>query len=252
MRISDQTAIVTGGASGLGKACVEMLQGKGAKVFIADIDEKLGEEAAYSTGSTFVRTDVRKEIDVEHLLDVAGKAGKPARILINCAGFAPDLLLSRSEGPLSLDAFQHTLETNVTGTFLPVLKFAHRLRSVDPLDGDVGVVVMTSSIAAFDGQVGHVAYSASKGAIAAMTLPMARDLARLQIRVMTIAPGPFATPMMADVPNSSGHPLGSQVPHPARLGVPEEFAVLVEHIIANPFLNGDVIRLDGAMRLGPQ
>lgn len=250
MRISGQTAVITGGASGLGRACAEIMVAQGARVFIADIAEDAGGAVSSELGVTFVRTDVTNEDEVDRLFKNAGRGGEHLRILINCAGIAPDLLVSRREGPHSIDAFRQTLETNVTGTFLPVSRFAHRLRSADPVDGDVGVVIMTSSIAAFDGQVGHAAYSASKGAIAAMTLPIARDLARLQIRVMTIAPGPFDTEMMSGIPNPSGNELGSQTPHPARLGQPEEFAALAAHIISNPMLNGEVIRLDGALRLG--
>lgn len=252
MKISGKTAIVTGGASGLGKACVEMLRNHGATVFIADIAEEGGREVASSTGAIYHPTDVTVESDIVRLFRAAGKGAEPARILINCAGFAPHMLLSRREGPHSVDAFRLTLETNVTGTFLPVSRFAHQLRGAEPVDGDAGVVIMTSSIVAFDGQVGHTAYSASKGAIAAMTLPMARDLARLKVRVMTIAPGPFETAMMADIPNPAENPLGSQTPHPARLGQPEEFADLAAHIISNPMLNGETIRLDGALRLGPR
>ena len=249
--IKGQTAIVTGGASGLGRACVEMLRAEGATVFIADRDARKGREVECATGATFIETDVTSEEEVGSLMKAASSIDTPARVLVNCAGIAPDLLLSRREGLHSLDALRLTLETNVVGTFLPVAHFAQSLRSVDPIDGDVGVVVMTSSIAAFDGQVGQAAYAASKGAIAAMTLPVARDLARLRIRAMTIAPGIFDTPLMEGIPNPSGAPLGSQVPHPARLGEPAEFAALAKHIIENPMLNGAVIRLDGALRLGP-
>jgi NAD(P)-dependent dehydrogenase (short-subunit alcohol dehydrogenase family) len=252
MKISGQTAIVTGGASGLGKACVEMLIKQGATVFIADIAESLGNRTAQTTGASFIRTDVRREDEVEALMNTIRNSAGVARILINCVGIAPSLLLTRREGPHSAEAFRMTLEANVVGTFLPVVHFAHQLREADPADGEVGVVVMTSSIAAYDGQVGQVAYAASKGAVNAMTLPMARDLARLKIRVATIAPGPFATPMMDGIPNSSGIPLGSQTPHPERLGIPTEFAALAAHIVENPMLNGEVIRLDGALRLGPQ
>ena len=249
MKIEEETAIVTGGASGLGLACAKLLQERGASVFVADIDERAGAAASNDLGTTFVPTDVTDEAQVENLLDQVASTHGPARILVNCVGIAPDIRVSRREGPHSIEAFRQVLETNIVGTFLPISRFAQRLHDDGPTEDETGVIVTTSSITAFDGQAGHAAYSATKAAIAGMTLPIARDLASLGIRIGCIAPGIFDTPMMNDIPNPHNHPLGQQVPFPRRLGKADEFANLVAHIVENQYLNGETIRLDGALRL---
>ena len=250
MDIEGLKIIVTGGASGLGAATVRLLAARGASVAIFDIDEDAGRRVAEETGAVFMATDVSDENAVIRSTESFGK-DRPARALINCAGIAPDMLLTRRERVHRLAAFERTMAINTTGTFLTCAYFATALRDVDRIGEETGVIINTSSIAAFDGQSGHVAYAASKGAINSMTLPMARDLARFHIRVMCIAPGVFDTPMMNDIPNPHGNPFGSQVPHPERLGSPDEFASLAAHVIENPMLNGEIIRLDGALRLGP-
>lgn len=251
MQLSGIKSIVTGGASGLGLACAKAFVSKGAEVYVADIDEENGKRAASMSGITFLPTDVTKEDEVAAMLDRIEADGEPARVLVNCAGIAPLLSLWRGDDLHCLDAFELVLKTNITGTFLPVSRFAYRLRDAEPIGEEVGVIINTSSVTAFDGQAGHVAYAASKGAVAAMTLPLARDLSRVRIRAVSIAAGLFDTPMLKNVPNSHKVELGSQVPHPQRLGRPEEFATLVRHIVENPMLNGDVIRLDGALRMTP-
>lgn len=249
MQLSGIKAIVTGGASGLGLACAKAFVSKGAEVYIADVDEENGKRAASTTGITFMPTDVTKVDEVAALLDRIEADGEPARVLMNCAGIAPLLSLWRGDDLHCLDAFEHVLKTNITGTFLPSSRFAYRLRDAEPIGEEVGAIINTSSVTAFDGQAGHVAYAASKGAVAAMTLPLARELSRVRIRAVSIAAGLFDTPMLENVPNSHKVELGSQVPHPRRLGHPEEFAALVRHIVENPMINGEVIRLDGALRM---
>ena len=249
MQLRGIKIIVTGGASGLGLACATSFAKKGAEVFIADRDRDAGAKAASDPGITFVHTDVTDAKSVDDLLDRVADGDEPARVLVNCAGIAPLLQLVRNGVPHCLDAFDHVLKTNITGTFLPVLRFAMRLKELEPVGDETGVIINTSSITAFEGQAGQTAYAATKGAISAMTLPLARELASDRIRVVAIAPGPFDTPMLANVPNGSKVELGTQVPHPSRLGLPEEFAALACHIIENQFLNGGVIRLDGGLRL---
>lgn len=248
MKIDSVPAVVTGGASGLGRACVEMLCAMGARVTIADIDEEAGRRVARETDAEFVRTDVRNVADVEALFDHTG-ASDPVRILVTCAGVAPKLSLTGEDGPFCMDAFRYVLETNLTGTILPISRFVDRLKDVEPCDEEAGVIITTSSIAAFDGQSGHTAYSASKAGVAGMTLPLAREFGSKAIRVACIAPGPFDTPMIGDLPPRREVELGTQSPYPGRLGKPEEFASLVRQIIENPMLNGGVIRLDGALRM---
>jgi NAD(P)-dependent dehydrogenase (short-subunit alcohol dehydrogenase family) len=255
MKITGSTALVTGGASGLGLATARKLHGSGAPVVILDLPgsdgravaEKLGERAAFAAG------DVTSPDDVEAALDVADAlAGGAPRIVVNCAGIGNAIRTTSKEGPFPLDAFSRVIQVNLIGTFNVIRLAAFRLSTADETDGERGVIINTASIAAFDGQIGQAAYSASKGGIVGMTLPIARDLARLKIRVMTIAPGLFNTPLLAGLPDEAINALGQQVPHPSRLGDPSEYAALVAHIVENPMLNGETIRLDGAVRMAPR
>ena len=243
-------AIVTGGASGLGRATARMLAANGAKVTIFDMNEAAGPSVAAEIGGRFARVDVSDDASVAAGLD-AGEAGHgPARILVNCAGVAPAVKTVGKENVAHpLDTFARTVTINLIGTFNCIAKFAARCATLADVDSERGVIVNTASVAAYDGQIGQAAYSASKGGVVGMTLPIARDLAQHHIRVMTIAPGIFLTPMLESFPQQVQDALGAQVPHPSRLGRPEEYARLVEHIVANPMLNGEVIRLDGAIQI---
>lgn len=249
MQLRGIKIIVTGGASGLGLACAEGLAKKGAEVFVADRNNEAGAKAASDLGVTFVHADVTDAESVENLFDQVADGEEPARVLLNCAGVAPLLSLVRNGVPHCLDAFDHVLKTNITGTFLPITRFVTRLKDIEPIGEEKGVIINTSSITAFEGQAGHTVYAATKGAINAMTLPLARELANDQIRVVAIAPGPFETPMLANVLNRAKVEIGTQIPHPSRLGLPSEFASLTCHVIQNAFINGEVIRLDGGLRL---
>ena len=244
-------AIVTGGASGLGRASVEALVDVGCRVSIADTDRGQGEEVSHRTGATFLETDVTCTVGVDSLFDKVGSGGEPARILVNCVGVAPALPVHDEEGTHCMDAFDYIVNTNVKGTFLPITRFAQHIADGPSIGEENGVIINVSSIAAFDGQAGRSVYAATKGAIAAMTLPLARELAALRIRVVTIAPGLFNTPMLNIRSRDNAVGLGTQAPHPARLGRPAEFAALACHIISNPMINGEVVRLDGALRTTP-
>ncbi|MFE9232938.1 SDR family NAD(P)-dependent oxidoreductase [Cellulosimicrobium funkei] len=261
MRIEGAVALVTGGASGLGRATAEGLVAAGARVVLADLASSDGAAVAEGLGGAarFVPTDVTSEDDVARALDAADALGG-ARIVVSCAGIVlAQRVLGRS-GVHALDAFRRVVDVNLVGTFNVVRLAAERMLALDPLgpdgpgpDGEErGVVVQTASVAAFDGQVGQAAYAASKAGVAGLTLPLARDLAQHRIRVMTIAPGIFRTPMMASLPEAAQESLGAQVPHPSRLGRPEEYAHLVRAIVENPMLNGEVVRLDGAIRMAPR
>lgn len=253
MDIGNVAAIVTGGASGLGGATARMLAAGGAKVAILDRNEEAGAETADAIGGVFVRTDVTDEASIVAALDAAEIAHGTARILVNCAGIAPvGKTVGRDNAPHPVDAFRRAVEINLIGTFAVTTHFAARAAALDEIAGERGVIVNTASVAAYDGQVGQVAYAASKGGVVAMTLPVARDLAQHKIRVMGIAPGIFLTPMLMGLPQAAQDSLGTQVPHPSRLGRPEEYAQLVEAIVRNPMLNGEVIRLDGAIRMAPR
>ena len=247
MKITDTVAIVTGGASGLGLATSRALTEAGAQVVILDLTAL----AEPLEGTTFVTADVTSETDVSAAVAVATGLGT-LRILVNCAGIAPANRVVGRDGPVALELFEHAIRINLIGTFNVIRLAAAAMQQNEPIDGERGVIVNTASVAAFDGQIGQAAYSASKGAIAAMTLPIAREFAAHLIRVMTIAPGIFETPMMAAMSEETKLSLGSQVPHPARLGRPVEFAALVRHIVENPYLNGETIRLDGAIRMTPR
>ncbi len=253
MNIDGIVAIVTGGASGLGKATAKMLAVNGAKVTLFDLNEEAGQAAAQEIGGQFVSVNVADDASVTAGLDAAEHAHGVARILVNCAGIAPAVkTVGKENAPHPLDIYRKTIEVNLIGTFNVISKFAARAAAAEELDGERGVIVNTASVAAYDGQIGQAAYSSSKGGVVGMTLPVARDLAQFKIRVMTIAPGIFLTPMLEAFPQNVQDALGAQVPHPSRLGKPAEYAQLVESIIRNPMLNGEVIRLDGAIRMAPR
>lgn len=251
MRTTGTVAIVTGGASGLGLAVAERLAADGATVVIVDLPGSPGAEVAARLGGAFAPTDVRDTAQVQAAVDAAVALGD-LRIVVNCAGIVTGHRTVGRDGPFPADAFRRTIEVNLIGTFEVIRLAAAAMAANEPVDGDRGVIVSTSSVAAFDGQIGQAAYSASKAAVAGMTLPIARDLAGLGIRVVAIAPGIMDTPMLASLPEEARASLGAQVPHPARLGTPGEFASLVAHIVENGYLNGEVIRLDGAIRLAPK
>ena len=253
MELAGLAAVVTGGASGLGAATATALVAAGVRVALLDMDAEHGEAHARSLGGLFARTDVTDEASVDAALAAAEAAHGTARMLVNCAGIAPAArTVNRERQPHALALFRRAVEVNLVGTFNVLSRFAARLAAAEPVGEERGVIVNTASVAAFDGQVGQAAYAASKAGVAGMTLPLARDLAPLGIRVMTIAPGIFWTPMLAGMPPEVQDSLGRQVPFPPRLGRPEEYAQLVAAIIANPMLNGEVIRLDGAIRMGPK
>ncbi|MBH0131083.1 3-hydroxyacyl-CoA dehydrogenase [Salinibacterium sp. NK8237] len=251
MKIQDAAALITGGASGLGLATARALAAQGAKVTIADLRSSRGIEIAAEYGFQFAPTDVRSEVDVQAAVALASSTG-PLRIVVNCAGVAtPGKTLGR-KGVLPLETFETVIGINLTGTFNVIRLAAAAMVETEPIDGERGVIVNTASVAAFDGQIGQPAYAASKAGVAGMTLPLAREFASALVRVMTIAPGVFETPMMAGLPQEAQDSLGAQVPHPSRLGRPDEYAALVQHIVENPMLNGEVIRLDGAIRMQPR
>ena len=247
-------AIVTGGASGLGAATAAKLAKGGMQVVLFDRDADKGEAQAERIGGRFVRVDVSDPASVAAGIDAAINAFGTPRVLVNCAGIGGAAkTVSRGE-PHDFGLFEKTLRVNLMGSFNCASQVAARMVAADPVDGDGarGVIVNTASVAAFDGQVGQVAYSASKGGIVGMTLPMARDLADKGIRVCTIAPGLFLTPLLEELPEDVQASLGAQVPFPSRLGNPEEYAAIVSHITENSMLNGEVIRLDGAIRMAPR
>ncbi|MBY0362874.1 MAG: SDR family NAD(P)-dependent oxidoreductase [Phreatobacter sp.] len=246
-------AIVTGGASGLGGATAARLAKAGAKVTIFDLNEELGRKLAAEIGGHFVKVNVTDEAAVDAALaEAEGLHGK-ARICVNCAGIGPPAkVIARDGSPLPLADFSKIIQVNLLGTFNVLSKFAARLHTADPVGEERGVIVNTASVAAFDGQIGQPAYAASKGGIVGMTLPIARELARYGIRVVTIAPGLFLTPLMGSLPKEAQDSLGAQVPFPSRLGHPDEYAMMVEAIVTNPMLNGETIRLDGAIRMTPK
>ena len=255
MLIPGRVALVTGGASGLGLATVEMLVGAGARVVALDLDEDRGGAVARAHGDAvrFVRADVVDEDGVQGAVDAARQAFGRLDILVCAAGVAPAGRVLGRDGVHLLDRFRGAIEVNLTGTFNAVRLAAMAMAGNEPAaDGERGVVVTTASAAAFDGQIGQAAYAASKGGVVAMTLPIARELAGVGIRVMTIAPGTFDTPLLANIRDDVRTSLAAQVPFPPRLGRPDEYAALVRHIIENQMLNGEVIRLDGALRMAPR
>ncbi|WP_313193683.1 3-hydroxyacyl-CoA dehydrogenase [Shinella zoogloeoides] len=255
MLIRGKTFVVTGGGSGLGAAVARMLVGEGAHVVIADVnvDAGAGIVGELGTGAAFIQTDVTQETDGQAAVDLALERFGHLHGLVNCAGVAPGEKVLGRDGPHRLDSFARTVGINLIGTFNMTRLAAVAIAKEEPeADGERGIVINTASVAAFDGQIGQAAYAASKGGVAAMTLPVARELARHGIRVVSIAPGIFQTPMMAGMPQEVQDSLGRSVPFPPRLGKPVEFAALVRHICENVMLNGEVIRLDGALRMAPR
>jgi NAD(P)-dependent dehydrogenase (short-subunit alcohol dehydrogenase family) len=253
MDIAGSVALITGGASGLGRATAETLAAAGASIVLADLPSSDGETTAKAIGAAarFAPTDVTSEDDVAAAVDAASELG-PLRVVVNCAGLGTPGRVVGKRGPLPLEQFTRVVTVNLIGTFNVIRLSAARMLDVEPADGERGVIVNTASIAAFDGQIGQAAYAASKGAVVGMTLPIARDLADKHIRVVTVAPGTFDTPMLAGLPQEARESLAAQIPHPSRLGQPSEFGALVRHIVENPMLNGEVIRLDGALRMPPR
>jgi NAD(P)-dependent dehydrogenase (short-subunit alcohol dehydrogenase family) len=246
VRIDGKTFLVAGGGSGLGAATTDVLAAAGASVVVADLEGEAPE------GGRFVETDVTDEERVRAAVEAAVELGE-LRGAVNCAGIASAEKVLGREGPHPLDSFAKVVQVNLIGTFNVIRLAAEAMASNEPLEsGERGVIVNTASVAAYDGQIGQVAYAASKGGVVSLTLPVARELARTGIRVMTIAPGIFDTPMMAGLPEDARESLGDQVPFPSRLGKPEEYANLVKHIVENEMLNGEVIRLDGAIRMAPK
>ena len=261
MEVSSNTpAIVTGGASGLGAATARAIAAKGGKVAIFDMNEEKGNAMAEELGGVFCKVNVTSEEEVDAGFAKAREAHGQERILVNCAGIGNAIKTasrSKEDGSIKhfpISAFEFVVQVNLIGTFRCIAKSAAGMMTLDPItdDGNRGAIVNTASVAAEDGQIGQAAYSASKGGVVGMTLPVARDLAQHHIRVMTIAPGIFRTPMVEGFPQHVQDALGAQVPHPSRLGDPAEYAQLVESIIRNPMLNGEVIRLDGAIRMAPR
>jgi NAD(P)-dependent dehydrogenase (short-subunit alcohol dehydrogenase family) len=250
VEIKDAVAVVTGGASGLGLATTKRLLDRGASVVVVDLR---GEDAVKELGdrAQFVETNVTDPDAVTAALDAAEKIG-PLRINVNCAGIGNAAKTLSKDGPFPLDAFKKVIEVNLIGTFNVLRLSAERIAKNEPIDGERGVIINTASVAAFEGQIGQAAYSASKGGVAGMTLPIARDLSNLNIRVCTIAPGIFMTPMMAGLPEPAQESLAKQVPHPARLGSADEYAALARHIVENGYLNAETIRLDGGIRMAPR
>jgi NAD(P)-dependent dehydrogenase (short-subunit alcohol dehydrogenase family) len=246
-------AIVTGGGSGLGAASAEKLASEGARVTIFDMNEETGRAQAAKVGGVFFKVNVADPTGVTEAVLAAEKQHGVARVLVNCAGIAIGAkTVGKEFVPHSLDQFRKVIEVNLIGTFNVISQFSARLAQAEPIGEERGVIINTASVAAFEGQVGQAAYSASKGGVVGMTLPIARDLAQLGIRVVTIAPGIFFTPMMASMPQNVQDALGKQVPFPSRLGKPEEYAQLVHSIVTNPMINGETIRIDGAIRMQPR
>ena len=253
MQIAGCVAVITGGASGLGLATARRLVKAGAQVVIIDLPASPGPAAVAELGdaAVFAPADVTSEADVTAALDAAVGRGT-LRIAVNCAGIGTPGRVIGKGGVMPLEQFARVVQVNLIGTFNVIRLAAERMTATEPVDGERGVIVNTASVAAFEGQIGQAAYSASKGGVVGMTLPIARDLADKKIRVMTIAPGLFKTPMLEGLPQDAQDSLGAQVPHPSRLGNPDEYGALVEHIVQNPMLNGEVIRLDGAIRMAPR
>ena len=250
MQIKDAVAVVTGGASGLGLATTKRLLDAGASVVVIDLRE--GDELAkLGDRVKFASADVTDEAAVSQALDLADSLG-PLRINVNCAGIGSAAKTLGKDGPFPLDWFTKTIQVNLIGTFNVLRLSAQRIAKNEPIGEERGVIINTASVAAFEGQIGQAAYSASKGGVVGMTLPIARDLSRELIRVCTIAPGLFKTPLLGSLPEEAQKSLGQQVPHPARLGDPDEYGALAVHIVENPMLNGETIRLDGAIRMAPR
>jgi NAD(P)-dependent dehydrogenase (short-subunit alcohol dehydrogenase family) len=254
MQIDGLVALVTGGASGLGRASVEALLAGGAKAVICDLPKSPGEAVAAELGESVVYapTDVTDEDQVRAAVETAVESFGGLHIVVNCAGVGWAQRTVTKSGPHDLKVFELVIRVNLIGTFNVIRLAAQQISSQEPIGEERGVIVNTASVAAFDGQIGQAAYSSSKGGVVSMTLPVARDLAARQIRVVTIAPGTFDTPMLAGLPDEQRQKLADEIPHPRRIGRPSEFAALVRHIVENPMLNGETIRLDGALRMPPR
>jgi NAD(P)-dependent dehydrogenase (short-subunit alcohol dehydrogenase family) len=253
MQLKDQAAIVTGGASGLGAATARRLASLGAKVAVCDLNTKLAETVAAEIKGVAVTCNVADAASAEAAVATAEKAHGPARVLVNCAGIGVAKRVIGKEGPMPFADFDRVIQVNLNGTFNMIRVATTAMSKLEPLaTGERGVVINTASVAAYDGQIGQAAYSASKGGIVGMTLPIARELAQFGIRVLTIAPGLFLTPLLANLPQEAQDSLAAAIPFPRRLGQADEFASLALHMIENSYLNGEVVRLDGALRMAPR
>ncbi len=252
MQLKDVSVLVTGGGSGLGAATARAMAAKGAKVAVIDMNKEGAEKVAGEIKGLALVGDVSEEAPVKAAIEKAEKAHGIIRVLVNCAGIGGAVKTVGKNGAYPLDHFTRIIKVNMIGTFNCIRLVAERMQTAAPIGEERGVCINTASVAAYDGQIGQAAYAASKGGIVGMTLPVARDLASLNIRVMTIAPGLFLTPLLMGLSEEAQKSLGAQVPHPARLGDPTEYASLAVHIVENPMLNGEVIRLDGAIRMAPR
>ena len=255
MNLDNKVALITGGASGLGLATAEELMKSGASVVLVDLASSGGEAVATEMGerARFVAADVTASDEIQKAVETAATQFGALHIVVNCAGVGfPGRVLTRDGSPIDLERFEFVVRVNLIGTFNVIRLAAAQMASQEPDDEERGVIINTASIAAYDGQIGQAAYSASKGGIVGMTLPIARDLSKLLIRCVAVAPGTFDTPMLAGLPEEARAKLAEGIPHPHRLGRPAEFGMLVRHIIENPMLNGEVIRLDGALRMPPK
>ncbi len=252
MKLDGVAAIVTGGGSGLGRATAEALAAKGAKVAVFDLNASAAEEAAKAIGGLAVAGDVADEAAAGAAIAKAAAAHGAARVLVNCAGIGTPKRVVGREGPQPLADFEKVIRVNLIGTFNMIRLVAAEMAKLEPIEGERGVVISTASVAAYDGQIGQAGYSASKGGVVAMTLPIARELAQFGVRVNAIAPGIFLTPMLLGLSQAAQESLGASVPFPARLGQPTEYAALAVHIIENSYINGETIRIDGALRMAPK
>jgi NAD(P)-dependent dehydrogenase (short-subunit alcohol dehydrogenase family) len=253
MQLKDQAAIVTGGASGLGAATARKLAAQGAKVAVVDLNTALAETVASEIGGVAVHCDVSDAVSAEAAVAAAAKAHGPARVLVNCAGIGVAKRVIGRDGPMALADFDRVIRINLIGSFNMLRLATAEMTKLEPFDsGERGVVISTASIAAYDGQIGQAAYAASKGGIVGMTLPIARELSQFGIRVLTIAPGLFLTPLLANLPQEAQDSLAASIPFPRRLGHADEFASLALHMIDNPYLNGEVVRLDASLRMAPR
>jgi NAD(P)-dependent dehydrogenase (short-subunit alcohol dehydrogenase family) len=253
MHLKNHAALVTGGASGLGAATARKLAGLGAKVAVLDLNMKLAEEVAAEIGGIAISCDVSDAASGEAAIAAAAKVHGPARVLVNCAGIGVAKRVIGRDGPMALADFDRVIRVNLIGSFNMIRLATGPMSVLEPLDGgERGVVISTASIAAYDGQIGQSAYSASKGGIVGMTLPIAREMAQFGIRVLTIAPGLFMTPLLGGLPQEAQDSLASAIPFPRRLGHADEFASLAMHMIDNPYLNGEVVRLDASLRMAPR
>ena len=252
MDVKGQVAIITGGASGLGAATAEVLAAAGAKVALLDINEKAAAEQAAKLGGMAAACDVADEASAAWALKKVREALGVARVLVSCAGIGPAKRILGRDGPMPLSDYRRVIEINLIGTFNMMRLAAADMSKADPVGGERGVIISTASVAAFEGQIGQAAYSSSKGGVAALTLPAAREFAQFGVRVLAIAPGIFGTPMLKTLPQEAQDSLGASVPFPRRLGEPREFGELVLFLVRNGYMNGEVIRIDGALRMAPR